>query len=150
MGDSNRGFGDGTRLAIGALERGRECYRQRAWAEAYRLLDLADRADALAAEDLERLAMAAYLTGLDDEYLQVLERAHHARLNAGEHRLAARCAFWLGFRAFLRGEVGRATGWLARAQRLVEDEDECPERATCRCRSWSSIVRPVTTRRRSR
>ena len=42
-------------------------------------------------------------------------------------RRAVRCAFWLGFRLFLRGEVGRATGWFARAQRLLEGDGECAE-----------------------
>ena len=31
---------------------------------------------------------------------------------------AARRAFWLGFHLFLRGEGPRASGWLARAERL--------------------------------
>ncbi|MGH8543805.1 MAG: helix-turn-helix transcriptional regulator [Gammaproteobacteria bacterium] len=73
--------------------------------------------------------MAAYLIGRDDEYLSALERAHHARLNADESLRAIRCAFWLGFRLFLRREAGRATGWFARAQRLLEREaHECAER----------------------
>jgi len=49
------------------LERGRTSFAQKAWAEAYRLLDIADRRGALAAEDLERLAAAASLTGRDEE-----------------------------------------------------------------------------------
>jgi hypothetical protein len=119
-----------TRIAdvVGDLERGRECYGRRAWADAYRSLSLADQATPLAGEDLELLAMAAYLIGRDDDYLRALERAHHARLDAGERRRAVRCAFWLGLRLLFRGEVGRATGWLARAQRLLEHEEhECAE-----------------------
>ena len=73
--------------------------------------------------------MAAYLIGRDDDYLRALERAHQAHLDAGERLRAVRSAFWLGFRLFFRGEVGPATGWLARAQRLLEhEEDECAER----------------------
>ena len=42
---------------------------------------------------------------------------------------AVRCAFWLGFRLLMRGEIGRANGWFARAQRLLErDTHECAER----------------------
>ena len=42
---------------------------------------------------------------------------------------AVRCAFWLGFRLLMRGEMGRASGWFARAQRLLErDARECAER----------------------
>src|SRR5262245_27796971 len=113
----------------GGLERGRDCFARRAWSDAYQALQLADQTKPLAANDLELLAMAACLTGRDDEYLRVLERAHQALLDAGQPQRAIRCAFWLGFRLFLRGEAGQATGWLARAQRLLEREaEECAER----------------------
>jgi hypothetical protein len=79
--------------------------------------------------DLELLAMSAYLIGRDDEYLSTLERAHRACLDAGERVRAVRCAFWLGLRLLFRGEMGRASGWLARAQRLLErEEHDCAER----------------------
>jgi len=42
---------------------------------------------------------------------------------------AVRCAFWLGFRLLSLGEMGQATGWLARAHRLLEQEErDCVER----------------------
>jgi|RhiMethySRZTD1v2_1073278.scaffolds.fasta_scaffold02409_6 DNA-binding NarL/FixJ family response regulator len=113
----------------GELERGRECYAQRQWADAYESLSRADQATPLAGNDLDLLALAAYLVGRDDEYLATLERAHQTYLDAGEPVRAVRCAFWLGMRLLFRGETGRATGWLARAQRLLERETlECPER----------------------
>ena len=113
----------------GELERGRECYAQRQWADAYESLSRADQAAPLAGNDLELLALAAYLVGRDENYLSTLERAHQAYLDAGEPVRAVRCAFWLGMRLLFRGETGRATGWLARAQRLLERETlECPER----------------------
>src|SRR5688500_12582949 len=68
----------GSRLArrscgmVNVLERGRERYGRRAWAEAYRDLSGADQATALAADDLERLATAAYLTGRDLEFQRIL------------------------------------------------------------------------------
>lgn len=69
------------------------------------------------------------MLGRDDDYLNGLERAHHAYLNAGEAMSAVRCAFWVGMQLSLRGEMGRATGWFGRAQRLVEREQhDCPER----------------------
>jgi ATP/maltotriose-dependent transcriptional regulator MalT len=111
------------------LERARECYAQRKWGDAYDSLSRADQATPLGGNDLELLAMAAYLIGRDDEYLNALERAHHARLDAGERLRAVRCAFWLGLRLLFRGEAGRATGWFARAERLLErEEHECAER----------------------
>jgi DNA-binding CsgD family transcriptional regulator len=111
------------------LARARQHYRRRAWADAFQGLFRADQETSLEAEDLELLAMSAYLTGRDDEYLSALERAHHAHLSAGQRTCAVRCAFWLGFRLLMRGETGRATGWFGRAQRLLErDARECAER----------------------
>jgi len=112
-----------------ALDRARQCYRLRAWAEAFEILSRADQETPLEAEDLDRLAMAAYLIGRDDDYLGTLERAYNAHVNAGQCARAIRCAFWLSFRLLMRSETGRATGWLARAQRLLEREaHECAER----------------------
>jgi len=111
------------------LDRARNCYEQYAWAEAYKALSRADQATPLGAEDLELLAMAAYMVGRDDEYLGTLERAHNAHVNDGQCARAVRCGFWLGFRLLMRGEVGRASGWFARGQRLLEGEAlECAER----------------------
>ena len=110
------------------LERGRESYKRRAWADAYLALSLADTVVPLAVEDLERLAISAYLIARDDAYLSVLERAYNAHLDAGEKLRAVRCAFWLGLRLLFRGEAGRASGWLGRARRLVESEEhDCVE-----------------------
>jgi DNA-binding CsgD family transcriptional regulator len=107
----------------GELEEGRESYRRRAWGDAYRELALADQAAPLGAEDLERLATSAYLTGRDLDFHSFTERAHHAHLEVGDRVSAGRCAFWLGLSLLLRGETGQAGGWLARAQRLVEGVD---------------------------
>ncbi len=106
--------------AAGDVARGRERYRRRAWAEAFELLARADALSPLGAEDLELLAVSAYLVGRDAAYLDALDRAH--RLHAAEERWAraARCAFWIGLRYLLRGEAGRATAWHARAGRLLD------------------------------
>lgn len=97
--------------------------------DSYRLLSRADREGALSGEDLERLANSAYLLGKDDEYLSALERAHRAHTDAGENLRAVRCAFWLGLRLLFRGESSRSSGWLARAQRLLDRENrDCVER----------------------
>ncbi len=110
------------------LKSGRESYGRRAWGDAYESLSLADQATPLGVADLENLAISAYLIGRDDEYLSALERAHHGYLDAGGEVRAARCAFWLGLHLLHRGETGRATGWLARAQRLLErGQGDCVE-----------------------
>lgn len=109
-----------------ALEQGRNAYARRAWGDAYESLSVADAAAPLGMADLELLASAAALTGRDTEFLETLERLYNAQVEAGRCEDAARSAFWLGFRLFGIGETGRAGGWLARAQRLVEREDrEC-------------------------
>lgn len=111
-----------------ALERAREAYRQRSWLDAFRQFSVADGRWPLPADDLWKFASVAYLTGRDEEGLTLLERTHRAYVDAEELRTAARCAFWLGFRSADRGEMGRATGWFGRAQRLLAQErDECVE-----------------------
>jgi hypothetical protein len=111
------------------LDFARECYQQRAWADAYQAFLRADRDTRLAAEDLDLLAMAAYLVGRDEDYLKALERAYNAHRDDRRRLRAVRCAFWLGFRLLMRGEMGRATGWFSRAQRLLErGARECAER----------------------
>jgi len=89
--------------------------------------------DPLGADDFEMLATSAYMLGRDDDCLGGLERAYHVHFEAGEALGAVRCAFWVGINLALRGEMGRATGWLGRAQRLVEREaEDCVERGSSR------------------
>jgi ATP/maltotriose-dependent transcriptional regulator MalT len=111
------------------LEQARQHHERRAWALAFAAFQGADRTCELCAEDLERFAQAAYLVGRDDDYLAALERAHHAHLSQGRRLQGVRCAFWLGLRLLFRGEGGRASGWFARGERLVESETSpCAER----------------------
>jgi DNA-binding CsgD family transcriptional regulator len=110
------------------LRRGREAYTNRAWLDAYTALSEADRATPLQAADLELLATSASMVGRMDEYAALLERVHHAHLDAGETLPAARAAFWLGMTLAVRGEMGPAGGWFGRMQRLVERaEEDCVE-----------------------
>ena len=117
------------RRSSNALVRGRAAHRRRAWRDACRFLERADQAHPLAAEDLERLAVSAYLIGCDDDYAGALDRAYQAHLDAGRSAPAARCAFWLGLHALLLGAPGRSTGWLGRAKRVLErTAHDCAER----------------------
>ncbi len=107
---------------------GREAYDRRSWLEAYRNLSLADEEFSLGVEDIERLATAAYLTGSDEGYLRALERAHHTYLETSNWVRGARAAFWIGLRLAFRGEIGQATGWFGRAERLIQREGKaCAE-----------------------
>jgi len=107
----------------GLVDRGRRAYAQRAWADAYRCFRRVDEAVRLDAEDLERFASSAYLTGHDIDYLGALGRAHKAYADAGEAARAIRCAFWIGLEHAFRGEMGPAGGWFSRAQRLLQRRD---------------------------
>ena len=110
------------------LEQGREAYSTRRWVDAHDSLSRADRASPLGADDLELLARSAYMLGRDDEYVRGLERAHHDLLDHGEFPRAVRCAFWIGHNLMFRGETGPATGWFARAERLLQrDGSDCVE-----------------------
>ncbi len=110
------------------LDRGREAFRRRAWAEAFRLLEVADRESSLEPDDLERLATAAYLAGRDAESVEAWARAHQEHLIRGEVERAARAAFWLAFGLMSKGDRARAGGWLGRAGRLLDRHDrECVE-----------------------
>jgi DNA-binding CsgD family transcriptional regulator/tetratricopeptide (TPR) repeat protein len=114
---------------VAELEQGRESYAKRKWLDAYESLATADLATPLGAGDLELLARSGYMLGRDDDYLNGLERAHHAYLESGESLRAVRCAWWIGHNLLFRGETAPATGWFARARRLLERErDDCVER----------------------
>lgn len=118
-----------TARSAGQLERGRRAYADRVWGDAYESLSRADQVVPLGAEDIELLATSAYMLGRDDEWMSLLARAHHVYVDAGEARRAASCAGWIGTNLALRGEVGGATGWFARAERLLESYGrDCPER----------------------
>jgi DNA-binding CsgD family transcriptional regulator len=110
------------------LERGRESYSAAAWAAAYESLARADAQAALSPGDLELLATSVYMLGREHEWMAILERAYHGYSEAGEMRRAVRCAFWIGTQLAMRGKMGPATGWLGRAERLLErEEGDCVE-----------------------
>lgn len=108
-------------MTVGALEQSQRAYRAQAWGEAYRQFCVADRESPLAPEDLERAGRAAYLIGREDDYLMLIERAYHERVGHSDPEGAALDAFWLIFGLMLRGNGARASGWVARANRLVDD-----------------------------
>ncbi|HEY1418736.1 MAG TPA: helix-turn-helix transcriptional regulator, partial [Myxococcaceae bacterium] len=103
------------------LERAREAYAHRKWADAYQLFSAIDRVSPLSRADLEAYSWAAGLSGRDRELLTLLERAYHLVLE-DEPLTAARVGFWLGYRLNAFGEFGQANGWFARVERLLERE----------------------------
>jgi DNA-binding CsgD family transcriptional regulator len=110
-------------------ERARKAFEQKSWAESYRLFQAADLEVPLQAEDVERLATAAYLVGRDDESERFWERAHQILLERGDGEGAARTACWLAVGLHLRGAMAPASGWFARARKILDEgQIECAVR----------------------
>ena len=103
------------------LLRAREAYAQRAWDDAYQLFAAVDPGSPLGREDLVKYSWAAGLTGRDRELLSILERLYQMVLD-DDPQLAARVGFWLGYRLTGLGELGQASGWFARVERLLQRE----------------------------
>jgi DNA-binding CsgD family transcriptional regulator len=96
-----------------------DAWQRRDWKAVHDDLARRDAEQGLNADELWRFGLAAYLTGRDAVFESALERAHHLHHFAGALPAAARCAFWLGFHLADRGDSARASGWLARAMRLL-------------------------------
>ncbi len=106
------------------LERARKALDEHAWQEAYEaLVSVADRED-LSAEDLERLAEAAWWSAHPTESIEAFERAYAAFTAAGEPRHAARVALRLAMEYADRLDSALWNGWLQRASRLLADRSE--------------------------
>jgi DNA-binding CsgD family transcriptional regulator len=110
------------------LDRGRQAVLAHDWAAAYEHLSAADHHSPLGAQDTANFAIAAHLSGRDEQGLDLLARAHQSFIAAGDPCSAARWAFWRGFIALHMGDFAQSSGWLARAERLLENEPECVER----------------------
>src|SRR5918999_2722681 len=108
------------------LEQGRAALEGKGWRQAYEILSELDRTERLEAEDLERLADAAWWTGRMDEAIETRTRAYAGRLDRGEQRPAAVIALHLARDHELK-RSGLQGAWLARAERLLKGEEECPE-----------------------
>jgi DNA-binding CsgD family transcriptional regulator len=109
---------------VDRIRRGRRLIGERAWREAFETLAEADREQPLGESDLELLATAAFMLGRDEDHARALERAHHLYVDSGAVPGAVRCAFWVGLNLATRGELGPASGWFSRAQRLLASDDE--------------------------
>ncbi len=113
--------------------RGRAAYERWSWGDAYGLLSAANEHAPLPAEDLDRLAVAAYLTGRFDAAGLAWEGAYRAFIERDQVARAVRCSFWHALTLVQRGEHARGGGWLARAQGALEESElDCVERGYLR------------------
>ncbi len=111
-----------------ALATGRRSFDRQSWGDAYRDLSAADKESPLDVDDLERLAVAAYLVAEDADGTTYWARAYEECRRCGDRARAARNALWANFALLLRGEMAPAGGWLARAHRALEGTGDCVER----------------------
>jgi len=110
------------------LEQAREAFRKEAWGDAYIQFSALDARITLGADDLEQMAIAAYLTGKFTESSDAWSRAHTGYLSRGNITCAVRCAFWLGFTLLNKGESARGGGWIGRARSLLDEQSpDCVE-----------------------
>jgi DNA-binding NarL/FixJ family response regulator len=111
-------------------ERARGSFERRMWGDAFADLSAAHHERQLEVEDLERLAVAAYMVGRDDACEEAWIAAHHAWLLRGDAARAAGCAFWQALGLFFRGDLAPAMGWVARGGRVLEESRlDCVEQA---------------------
>ena len=114
----------------------REAAARGDWEEAYDVLVKAD-ADGLAAPaDLALLGEVAYAAGHLDAAIEAWERAHALGVRTGDLVAAAGAAVRVAFHLLLdTALMAPVRGWLARAERLLQDQDETPAHA------WLAVVR---------
>jgi tetratricopeptide (TPR) repeat protein len=110
------------------LEPGRAAFARAAWREAYDRLSAADAAGTLEAEDLERLADAAWWLSDGTVCVRARERAYRQYLQRDDRRAAASVALALAEDNFHRLARSVGQGWLRRAERHLEGLADVPER----------------------
>ena len=109
------------------LDTGRDAFERHDWKAAHTLLSEADAASPLPAEDLETLAVSAYLVGEEQRCVELTARLHREAIGSGDVVVAARAAFWVALMLFYRRELAQASGWLQRGQAvLAESRVSCP------------------------
>jgi len=108
-------------VPVDALPHARATYDRQLWRQAYELFSATDREESLGADDLDRLATCALMIGNESESVDIWAKAYHEFLARGAVEQAARCAFRIGYGLAFRGQMAHASGWLARARRVLDD-----------------------------
>ncbi|HEX6617406.1 MAG TPA: protein kinase [Gemmatimonadales bacterium] len=109
------------------LTLGRAAFARRAWRDARDALSAADVDSGLEAEDLERLAEAAWWLSDGTGCIRARERAYRRYLERGELRAAAGVALALAEDHFHRLARSVGQGWLRRAERHLDGLSHVPE-----------------------
>jgi len=111
---------------VDSLSSAREAYTRFAWADALAAFEDVERSQPLGPDDLLQVAAAAWWDGKIDKAVDSFERAHRLLVTAGRRQDAATVALRLGELAVRRFSPAVGSGWLARAERLLEGEPESP------------------------
>jgi tetratricopeptide (TPR) repeat protein len=115
---------------------GREAAARGDWEEAYELLMKSDAGGLADPGDLGVLGQVAYAAGHLDVAVEAWERAHALAAQAGDRVTAADAAVRVAMHLLLdTALMAPVRGWLARADRLLAEEDETPAHA------WLAVVR---------
>jgi len=107
-----------------ALVQARAAGAEHRWHDALELFSAADAANLLTPDDLDLLGDAAWWTGDMTAAIAAQERAYAGHSAAGDHARAARTALQLATEYSHRLEGAVASGWVSRAQRLLEGTPE--------------------------
>ena len=106
------------------------------WEEAFDLLMEADAGGLLSRADLPLLGEVAYATGHLNVTVEAWERAHAASVQAGDEVAAGGAAVRVAMHLLLdTALMAPVRGWLARAERLLDNQDETSAHA------WFAAVR---------
>ncbi|GAC1657129.1 MAG: hypothetical protein NVS9B1_14180 [Candidatus Dormibacteraceae bacterium] len=111
------------------LQTARDALSRKAWKDALDVLAQLDIEGGLDPAGLEHLAEAADWCGRLDVCIAALERAYGGHLAGGDRRRAAAAAVWLSREYSYKAARAIGAGWLARAERLLEQEGDCAERS---------------------
>jgi class 3 adenylate cyclase len=109
------------------LRAGREALQHHAWHQAFEALYAADTALPLTPTDLELLGEAAQWVGRLDQSIAAYERAHARYLEQGNRRRAGFMAVQVAHGHFARAQRSLGSGWLRRAERLLDSEQDSIE-----------------------
>jgi len=113
---------------MSALQDARDAYAARSWSQARAHFEAARTSgEELTADDLYHLSDAAWWEGDNERTLESCEAAYRRYIDDGSPRRAAMAATDIALVHFLRGDDTVGSGWVSRAQRHLQDEDEGAE-----------------------
>jgi ATP/maltotriose-dependent transcriptional regulator MalT len=118
----------------GRLDEGRHALEAAHWEEAQAAFEAAI-ADEETPDALDGLGLALWFLGGVRDAIAVREQAVEGYARDGRCDDAARLAVWVSHQHLIGGRASAARGWLARAERVVEDA------GTCAGQGWVAVER---------